>query len=190
VLIVPRASGQGLTSPSTEANRIFPDAGKKTWFAVYTAPRHEKFVQAQLHAKQIQSFLPCYVATRRWKNRVQREIEHPLFPGYVFVHLAANERLPVVQTSGVVYIVGNGAEPLPIDDHQMHALRVGAEFASLEPHPFLRAGETVCITRGPFRGVRGYVEQDGGDLTFVVSIQLIQKSFAIRVRAEDLELAS
>ena len=103
---------------------------------------------------------------------------------------AANERLPVVQTSGVVYIVGNGTEPLPIDDHEMHALRVGAQRASLVPHPFLCTGDTVCITRGPFRGVRGYVEQDGGDLTFVVTIQLIQKSFAIRVQADDLELAS
>ena len=34
------------------------------------------------------------------------------------------------------------------------------------------------------------MEQDGDGLTFVVTIQLIQKSFAIRVQADDLELAS
>ena len=51
------------------------------------------------------------------------------------------------------------------------------------------AGDMVRITHGPLRGVKGYVEQDGSDLTFVVTIQLIQRSFAIRVDCNDLELA-
>jgi transcription antitermination factor NusG len=173
-----------------ETSPIYSGTSRKTWFAVYTAPRHEKYVQAQLVAKQIQSFLPLYMTMRRWKNGVRREIQHPLLPGYVFVRLSADERLPVLQTSGVVYFVGNGAAPSPLDDHEMHALRLGAQRASLMPHAYLCTGDTVCITRGPFRGVRGYVAQDGGDLTFVVTIQLIQKSFAIRVQADDLERAS
>jgi transcription antitermination factor NusG len=69
-------------------------------------------------------------------------------------------------------------------------MRLGARSASLVPHPFLSTGDPVYITRGPFRGVKGYVEEDGGGLTFVVTIQLIQRSFAIRVQADDLELAS
>jgi transcription antitermination factor NusG len=189
VLVMPPVSERGLTWPHVELCDSHPKAGKKSWFAVYTAPRHEKFVQAQLTAKQIQSFLPLYTVVRRWKNGVRREIQHPLLPGYVFVCLGEGERLPVVQTSGVVYIVGNGTSPLPLDDHEMRALRVGAQRASLMPRPFLSAGDTVCITRGPFRGVKGCVEQDGSDLTFVVTIQLIQRSFAIRVDVSDLELA-
>jgi transcription antitermination factor NusG len=190
VLVIPPVSDRGVTKPRVEATPIYPGPSKQTWFAVYTAPRHEKYVQAQLVAKQIQSFLPLYTAVRRWKNGVRREIQHPLLPGYVFVRLGVDERLPVLQTSGVVYFVGNGAAPSPLDDHEMHALRLGAQRASLMPHTYLSTGDSVCITRGPFRGVRGYVEQDGGDLTFVVTIQLIQKSFAIRVQADDLELAS
>ncbi len=189
MLVMPPVSERGLTRSPLELCDSHPRVAKKAWFAVYTAPRHEKFVQAQLTAKQIQSFLPLYTAVRRWKNGVRREIEHPLLPGYVFVCLGESERLPVLQTSGVVYIVGNGTSPLPLDDHEMHALRVGAQRASLMPRPFVCAGDTVCITRGPFRGVKGYVEQDGSDLTFVVTIQLIQRSFAIRVDVSDLELA-
>jgi transcription antitermination factor NusG len=189
VLSMPPVSERGLTSPPVEACDTPPRTAKKAWFAAYTAPRHEKFVQAQLIAKQIQSFLPLYTSVRRWKNGVRREIQHPLLPGYVFVCLGEGERLPVMQTSGVVYIVGNGTSPLPVDDHEIHALRVGAQRASLMPRPFLCAGDTVCIKRGPFQGVKGYVEQDGGELTFVVTIKLIQRSFAIRVDVNDLELA-
>jgi hypothetical protein len=84
-----------LTKPRVEASAIDPDASKKSRFAVYTAARHEKFVQAQLIAKQIQSFLPLYATARRWKNGVRREIQHPPLPGYVFVRLGSDERLPV-----------------------------------------------------------------------------------------------
>ena len=109
--------------------------------------------------------------------------------GYLFVCVDANERLPVVQTAGVVSIVGNGTSPVPVDDQEIHALRIGAQRASLMPHPVPRAGDTVCIKRGPFQGVRGHVQRDRGNLTFVVTIQLIQRSFAIGVQACDLELA-
>jgi transcription antitermination factor NusG len=159
-----------------------------TWYAAYTEPRHEKFVQAQLVAKEIQSFLPLYRTVRRWNNGVRREVEHPLFPGYVFVCMGAPDRLPVMQTTGVVYIVGNGKSPLPLHEHEVQALLFGAQGGSLMPHPFPCKGEKVCITSGPFRGVTGYVQQHQGHLTLVVTIQLIQKSFAIRVKTSDLAL--
>ena len=189
MLVIPPVSDRGATKPRVEASAMYPSASTKTWFAVYTAARHEKFVQAQLVAKQIQSFLPVYTDIRRWKNGVRREVQHPLFPGYLFVCVDANERLPVVQTAGVVSIVGNGTSPVPVDDQEIHALRIAAQRASLVPHPVPRAGDTVCIKRGPFQGVRGHVQRDRGNLTFVVTIQLIQRSFAIGVQACDLELA-
>jgi transcription antitermination factor NusG len=159
------------------------------WFAVYTASRHEKSVQSQLIAKRIQSFLPLYKTVRRWNNGVRREVEHPLFPGYIFVRFGADDQLRVMQTAGVAYIVGNGTSPLPLDDCEMQALRVGSQCASIMPHPFLCEGDKVCIRSGPFQGVTGYVQQYNGNLALVVTVQLIQKSFAIRVKTSELELA-
>jgi len=189
VLVIPPASERGSLLPPHEASRVTPTASRKTWFAVYTAPRHEKFVHAQFSAKQIHSFLPVYSVARRWKNGVRREVEHPLFPGYIFVQVDAGEKLPVMRTSGVVYIVGNGSSPLPMDDAEIHALRIGAQHASLSPHPLLSTGDTVSIKRGPFQGVKGRVQENEGKLKLVVTVQLIQKAFAIDVHVGDLELA-
>jgi transcription antitermination factor NusG len=158
---------------------------KEAWFVVYAAVRHEKAVHARLMAKQIRSFLPFYSAARRWKNGVRREIQHPLWPGYLFVSFGIDERLRVLQTSGVLHIVGNGSSPLMLDDHVVRALRIASQCASLRPHPFLHADNLVCITRGPLQGLQGYVEKDGCDLTFVVNIDLIQRSYSIRVEASD-----
>jgi transcription termination/antitermination protein NusG len=187
VLTTPPASARDWMPPPTEAAHAFSATAKRAWFAVYTASRHEKLVHAQFLAKQIQSFLPLYTAVKRWKNGVRREVEHPLLPGYVFACLGAGEQLPVLQTMGVVHIVGNGTSPLPLDDREIHALRVGAERASVLPRQFPGAGDTVRITRGPFRGVKGRVERDGDDLTLVVTLRLIQRSFAVRVQAADIE---
>lgn len=165
-----------------------PEPVTDAWFAVYTAPRHEKAVRARLSAKQIRSFLPVYSTARRWRNGVRREIQHPLWPGYLFVHFGIDERIRVLQTPGVLHIVGNGLSPLMLDDHDIHALRMGGQCASLQPHPFLSADNIVCITRGPLQGLEGYVEKDGCDLIFVVNIHSIQRSFSIRVEATDLVL--
>ena len=159
---------------------------RKAWSAVYTVVRHEKAVHARLMAKQIRSFLPFYTSTRRWRNGVRREIQHPLWPGYLFVCFGADERVRVLQSAGVVHIVGNGSSPLSLDDHEMHALRIGSQCASVRPHPFSSAGSTLRIKSGPLRGLEGYVEKDGCDLKFVVNIHLIQRSYSISVQASDL----
>jgi transcription antitermination factor NusG len=189
MLTTPPVSDLALTHTLPGETSRHPEPGGRAWFAAYTAPRHEKFVQAQLTAKRVQSFLPTSKTIRRWNNGVRKEVEHPLFPGYVFVRLGAADRLPVMQTAGVVYIVGNRTVPLPLDDREMQALRVGCQRASIVPHPFLCKGDKVCITSGPFQGVTGYVQQNDGQLTLVVTIQLIQQSFGIHVNAYDLELA-
>jgi transcriptional antiterminator RfaH len=183
------ASAPGPTWPAEKVSDSQAKSVKEAWFAVYTAPRHEKSVHARLMAKQIQSFLPFYTAVRRWRNGVRREIQHPLWPGYLFACVGVDERIPVLQTPGVLHIVGYRSSPLALDDHEMHALRTGGQRGSLLPHAFLCPANKVCIPHGPLQGLKGYLEKDGCDLMFVVNIHLIQKSFAIRVQASDLELA-
>lgn len=188
MLGVSLGSAQGPTWLLAKATGSEAKPLKGSWSAVYTRPRHEKIVQARLTSKQIHSFLPVYLVQRRWGNGVRRAIQHPLFPGYVFVCLGVADRLPVLQTSGILHIVGNGSSSLSLDDCVMEALRIAGQNASLMPHPFLCAADTYQIARGPFRGLKGHVEKDGGDPTFVVSIRSIRSSFSIRVHSNDLEL--
>jgi hypothetical protein len=42
--------------------------------------------------------------------------------GLLFVCFGIDERIRVLQTSGVSHIVGNGLSPLMLDDQEMHAL--------------------------------------------------------------------
>src|ERR1700751_5933305 len=80
------------------------------WYAAYTHARHEKRVDAQMRERGIESFLPLYRSVRRWKDR-RKQLELPLFPGYVFVHMALRDRLQVLQLPGVVHFVSFHGKP-------------------------------------------------------------------------------
>jgi len=53
------------------------------WFAVQTRSRYENLVATLLRGKGYELFLPIYKSRRRWSDRI-KELELPLFPGYLF----------------------------------------------------------------------------------------------------------
>src|SRR5437879_7959122 len=117
--------------------------GLLRWHAIYTCSRHEKSVSRQLRQKQIDCFLPLYRSVRNWKDR-RKELEMPLFPGYVFVRFVAKDRLRVLTSPGVVQLVSFGGVPVPLSDAELEALRKGLSCrARLEPHPYLKVGRRV-----------------------------------------------
>src|SRR5271169_2669926 len=110
------------------------------WYALYTCPRHEKRVAEQIEQRHISCFLPLYRSIRRWRDR-RKELELALFPGYVFVHIGAEDRLRVLQTPSVVRFVSFAGRPAALDDREIESLRNGvANGVCAEPYPYLKAG--------------------------------------------------
>src|SRR5438309_1885473 len=85
------------------------------WFAIHIRGRYEKSTAAILHDKGYEWFLPLYKCRRRWSDR-SKELELPLFPGYLFCRFDLNDRLPILTTPGVLQIVGIGKTPIPVDE--------------------------------------------------------------------------
>ena len=162
----------------------------RQWYALYTCPNHEKRIAAELEARAVESFLPLYRSVRRWKDR-RVSLELPLFPGYVFVCLALRDRLPVVQVPGVVRLVGFGGVPAALPEGQVAVLRASLDRRlHAEPHPFLAVGHRVRITRGPLAGLEGVLRRKKNSFRFVLSIELIQRSFAVEVDSADVQQLS
>ena len=93
-----------------------PEQPVSQWYAAYTNPRHEKYVARQLDERSIDSFLPLYRSLRRWKDR-RKQIELPLFPGYVFVHFDLQQRLRILGLPGVVRLVSFNGQPATLPEH-------------------------------------------------------------------------
>jgi transcription antitermination factor NusG len=159
---------------------------EQRWYAAYTCANHEKRVAEQLAQRSIEYFLPLYESVRRWKDRGVR-LQLPLFPGYVFVRLALQHRLQVLQIRSVVRLVGFDGLPTPLGDDEIEGLRNGlAHRLRAEPHPYLTVGRRIRIIRGPLEGCEGILLRKKGKFRVVLSIDLIMRSIAVDVGAEDI----
>jgi transcription antitermination factor NusG len=159
------------------------------WYAVYTAPNHEKKVVSHLGMRGVESFLPLYRTVRRWKNGCRVELELPLFPNYTFVRIRIADRVRVLEVPGVLFLVGSGSIPTPLNDDEINLLREGLPRRQAQPHPYQNAGSRAVIRRGALAGIEGIIVNSKHNcLRVVLSLDLIMRSIVIEVPLEDLEL--
>ena len=173
----------------TRTLAVAPQPETSSWFAVQTRPRHEKKVNMGLKEKGLHSFLPVRQERRKWSDR-QKWIEVPLFSQYVFVRIAegAEWRTRVLRTNGVVRFAGAVGRGTPIPDEQIENLQTIADHrVPCTPHEFLKVGERVRIRGGVLNGIEGILASIKSDRSVVVSVDLIQKSVAIRIDGFEVE---
>jgi len=119
---------------------------------------------------------------RRRQGGQIREVEEPLFPGYVFGRFDVNRRLPVLVTPGVRKIVGCGKVPLPVEDSEIEALRSVAEAGlTAHPWPFLKVGQWVKINHGAMEDLEGILVEVKKKHRLVVSVTLLERSVAVDI---------
>jgi transcription antitermination factor NusG len=158
------------------------------WFALYTAPRHEKHVAAHLRENLFETFVPVYRAVHPWKNRTRATLDLPLFPCYAFVRLVPNhDRGSVLSVPGVLSIVGSRREAWPLPDFEIEKLRAGLGQLKVEPHPYLVTGDRARIRSGPLSGLEGVVVQKKNGVWVVLTIEAIMRSISIEVEMSNLE---
>ena len=164
--------------------------GQQNWFAVYTRSRHEKTVAEHLRRNNVQHFLPVYRAAHQWKNG-RADVRLPLFPGYVFVCVAAEQLRQVLRTPGVVRFVGVSGRPAPIQQAEIAAIQAAlSSEVGVESHGYLAVGAQVQIKSGPLEGLEGVLLRRPGSLRVVLSVTLISRSMSVEVRECDVAPSS
>ncbi|MGA7109423.1 MAG: UpxY family transcription antiterminator [Terracidiphilus sp.] len=159
----------------------------RKWFALSTRSHHEKRIVQHLTQRGIQSFLPLYKTVHRWANDRKAELELPLFPGYLFVHIVPCERIRTIEVPGVLSMVHQGKTSTPLEDPEIEYLRSAVQSRQCEPHPYITAGARARIVVGPLAGMEGIVLRRKGGLRVVLSVQLIQQCVAVEVSWDELE---
>jgi transcription antitermination factor NusG len=151
------------------------------WYAILTKTGREKNARLLLENSGFECYLPVSKSSRNWSDRM-KEVEVPLFPGYLFCRMNPNDRLPVLITPGVVQIVGTGKTPIPIEEQEIAAIqRVGRSELSTMPWPYLQVGQMARIEAGPLQGMSGIVVRVKSGLKLVLSVQLLQRSVAVEI---------
>src|SRR5215831_16985008 len=156
-------------------------AERAQWYAIQLRPRFEKLVALHLKDKGYEQYVPMYRSRRRWSDRV-KEIELPLFPGYIFCKFDVTQRLPVLVIPGVISIVGSGRHPLPIPEHEISAVqKIIGSGMRYGPWPSLCAGQRVLVRYGPLRGLEGVVLEIKNTYHLVISVTLLSRYVSVAI---------
>ena len=177
-----------------ESTSLFPPLSlvpeESSWYAIHTRPRNEKWIAQQLQEKRVFTFLPLLQQIHQWSDR-RSMVEVPMFSCYVFVRIPQTtaERLKVLRTPGVLAFVGSERQGTTIPDEQIESLQTAIrEKIPCAAHPFISVGQRVRIRGGSLDGTQGILVRQGSEQSVVVSVELLQRSVAIRVEGYDIEL--
>src|SRR5271156_4658439 len=151
------------------------------WFALQVRTRHELGVADYLCGQDYEWLLPLYKCRKRWSDRI-KEVETPLFPGYLFCRFNPQDRLPILKTPGVIQIVGFKTGPAVVDEAEIRSIQtLVAAGVPHQPWPFLAAGDRVRIESGPLLGLEGILTEVRRSYRLVLSVTLLQRSVAVEI---------
>jgi transcription termination/antitermination protein NusG len=158
------------------------------WYAVRVRSNRERKVLQGLEGRGVTAYLPTYRDRAQYSDRV-KHVERVLFPGYVFVRMAAHPGT-VLTLAGVIGLLPNNMHPTVIDPAEIETIRtVTTATASARPSP-IAVGETVQVKAGPMAGQVGIVERHkGGGARLVVNLEWLNRAVSVEVAAGDVETA-
>ena len=158
----------------------------REWVAVQTKSRHEKMVARELEAKQVQCYLPVHWVVHRWSDR-NKSVLLPLFPGYLFARICHHEQWLVLDTRGVVRILGGSSGPTPIPEKEILDLETLVESQMpIQHHTGLIIGQRVRVIHGPLAGVEGILQKCKKGHRLAVTVRLLGRSVTVEINDCDV----
>lgn len=129
------------------------------WYLVHCKPRQDERAEEHLVRQGYVCYRPKHSCERVVRGRRQAVVES-LFPGYLFIQLAADANwAPLRSTRGVSRVVAFGGMPLRLDNSLIVQLQ---QRTAAPVKPALDAGDSVRITEGGFAELEAiFVAMDG-----------------------------
>lgn len=129
------------------------------WYLVHCKPRQDERAEENLVRQGYTCYRPQHSCERLVRNR-RLIVPESLFPGYLFIQLAADANwAPLRSTRGVNRVVGFGGIPLRLDSSLITHLQ---QRTATTVCPGLAEGDSVRITQGGFADLDAvFISMDG-----------------------------
>ena len=124
------------------------------------------------------------------KNNVKKTVQKKMFPGYVMIHMDAddNEAWYVVRnTRGVTGFVGPGSKPVPLSDEEMAFFNVG-DNTPRRISLGVKEGDQVSVISGVWQDTVGVVTRvDEGKQVVVINVDLFGRMTPVEIGFADVK---
>lgn len=146
---------------------------RRCWYVIQCKAKESFRATENLENQGYEVFHPR-IQVEKLRQGKLRLLEEPLFPYYLFIHLNedTDNWRPLRSTRGVLKLVSFGNQPVKVPDALVEQLRL-----SIQPQPqdYLKAGDSVIIEEGPFKGLNAIFKTRKGEERVVLLLQLLQK---------------
>lgn len=164
------------------------------WYVVHTYSGYENKVKANIEKAIENRHLENEILEVRvplqdvmeMKNGVEKNSQRKLFPGYVLLHMDAdnNDAWYVVRnTRGVTGFVGPGSKPVPLTEEELKALDFGSEI-DVE----FAEGDVISVTAGVWKDTVGTVQKiDAGRQTVTINVEMFGRETPVEINFSDVK---
>ena len=164
------------------------------WYVVHTYSGYENKVKANIEKaienrhleKEILEVRVPLQDVTEMKDGVEKSSRKKLFPGYVLLHMDAdnNDAWYVVRnTRGVTGFVGPGSKPVPLTEEELAALDFGGE-VNLE----FAEGDVISVTAGVWKDTVGTVQKiDEARRTLTITVEMFGRETPVEINFSDVK---
>ena len=150
-------------------------AGRPRWYVIQCKPREDARALQNLERQAFTCYFPT-VSVEKLRHGRRVQVPEALFPRYLFIQLdeVGQNWAPVRSTRGVLQLVQFNDYPVPLADEIIQRIRerLAAERPSA---PYLKTGERVCITEGPFAHLEAIFLARDGNERVVLLMNILQR---------------
>lgn len=188
-------------------NKTLEKKPRKRWYVIQTYTGQEKKVKEDLESRIkslnvendiLRVFIPIIkkieVKEKADGTKVQKELEIPAYPGYVFVKMIVNDEswFIVRNTPNVTGFLGSSGGrtlPVPLPRHEIEAiLKKYDEKKQIKTYDHY-VGTKVTVSSGPFKNISGEIFSVNNEKEIaVIEVDMFGRTTQIEVEIRDLKL--
>ncbi|MDZ4667963.1 MAG: UpxY family transcription antiterminator [bacterium] len=159
---------------------------KANWYLIYTNPRAEKKVEAELLKRGYQVFLPMQKTLKQWSDR-KKWVEEPLFKSYLFIYIELEKfYYNIISIHGIVKFVKFQNEIATVDAREIELVKLMlGNIAEMEvlASEIPESGDEIEIIAGPLIGTKGKLIKHQGNKNVLISLETMQQNLALHIQS-------
>ena len=162
-----------------------PECSGQTWYCLYTRPRHEKSMARACQELDVPHYLPLVRRVREYKSG-RKERWLPLFRGYLFCRANEHQAYELNSEKNLLSLL-EVRQPQTFLEDLREVRKALTASQELQTVPYVKEGQRVKVTGGPFKGVEGVVEEVQSGYRVFLNVGFIRRSVPLEVDAGQVE---
>jgi transcription antitermination factor NusG len=161
----------------------------KKWYLLYTKPRYEKKVDAELQLLGFETYLPLNRTLKQWSDR-KKWVTEPLFKSYLFINTSISFYYDILNVNGIVKFVNFEKSPVVVNEIEIDFIRkmLGANISVEVLTEGIIEGANIEIISGPMIGIKGQIVEYRSKKQVMVNFNSIKQNLIVNLPLSSLKL--